>query len=143
MSNKFEEKSLNEIYTQLAREGKFDKLPDTCEFSEPVELEVWDEDITNHELRTVFGKFKGKYIAQNIYRPNQYLSWNYAQLPTKKIDFSQFKAGDVVEVETKDNTTKVGYIYSIGGNSIEIAPVKNKSGLSINKTEIKSITKIK
>ena len=28
----------SEKYTQLAQQGKFDKLPNTCEFSEPVNL---------------------------------------------------------------------------------------------------------
>ena len=61
------------IYTQLAKDGKFDQLPDTCEFSEPVELEVWDNELMEPVITNVLGKFKGLYVTQSN------LCWNYAK----------------------------------------------------------------
>ena len=81
------------IYTQLAKEGRFNELPDTCEFSDPMELEVWDNELMEPVITNVLGKFKGLYITEAN------LCWQYAKIPTKKIDFSEFKSGDVVEVE--------------------------------------------
>ena len=50
-----------QYYTQLAKEGKFDQLPDTCEFSEAVELEVGDDDVSKN-FRIITGKYKGNYM---------------------------------------------------------------------------------
>ena len=63
----------SEKYTQLAKEGKFDHLPNTCEFSEPVELEVWDNELMDPVDTYVLGKFKGLYVTQSN------LCWNYAK----------------------------------------------------------------
>lgn len=61
------------IYTQLAREGKFDQLPDTCEFSEPVEFDVWDNELMEPVITNVLGKFKGLYVTEAN------LCWKYAK----------------------------------------------------------------
>ena len=65
------------IYTQLAKDGKFDELPDTCEFSEPVELEVWDNELMEPVNTNVLGKFKGLYVTEAN------LCWKYAKPITK------------------------------------------------------------
>lgn len=137
----------NRIYTQLAREGKFDQLPDTCEFSEPVELEVGDDDVSKN-FRRITGKFKGNYMDIHC------IGWNYAQLPTPKIDFSEFKAGDVVEVELVHNETRIGWFDFTNETHLYIRILKRKgnqicNGGScagtkiINKEKIKSIKKLK
>ena len=61
------------IYTELAKEGKFDQLPDTCEFSEPVNLQVWDNELMDPVDTYVLGKFKGLYVTEAN------LCWNYAK----------------------------------------------------------------
>ena len=61
---KIEDENLQKrIYTQLAKEGKFEQLPDTCEFSEPVELEVCDGGTIN-QIAKVIGKFKGRFVEK-------------------------------------------------------------------------------
>ena len=65
------------IYTQLAKEGRFNELPDTCEFSELVELEVWDNELMEPVDTYVLGKFKGLYVTEAN------LCWKYAK-PIKK-----------------------------------------------------------
>lgn len=65
------------IYIQLAKEGKFYELPDTCEFSEPVELEVWDNELMEPVITNVLGKFKGLYVTEAN------LCWKYAKPITK------------------------------------------------------------
>ena len=65
------------IYTQLAKEGKFDELPNTCEFSERVNLQVWDNELMEPVDTYVLGKFKGLYITQSN------LCWRYAKTITK------------------------------------------------------------
>ena len=129
----------NRIYTQLVKEGKFDELPPTCEFSEPVELEVWDNELPKPIMTNVLGKFKSRYVTEGN------LCWRHAQLPTPKIDFSQFKAGDIVEVETKSQGFFIGYFSEEREKTIDISYVKNeREGLyPIIKKNIKSITKIK
>ena len=129
----------NRIYTQLAKEGKFDQLPDTCEFSEPVELEVWDSELQNKRNRLIVGKFKKIYLEEDL------TTWKFAQLPTKKIDFTQFQTGDVVEVVSKDDSFFLGYFSIEAEENIEISYAKNERvGLyPILKKHIKSITKIK
>lgn len=136
------------IYTQLAKEGKFDKLPDTCEFSEPVELEVWDNELMEPVITNVLGKFKSRYVAEAN------LCWNYAKLPTLKIDFSKFKSGDVVEVELSNEEKRIGWYDYADRNQVVIKTLQRKgnqvcnggscSGSKIfNLEKIKLITKIK
>ena len=138
----------SEKYTQLAKEGKFDELPDTCEFSEPVELEVWDNELMEPVITNVLGKFKGLYITEAN------LCWQYAKLPTPKIDFSKFKSGDVVEVELVHNETRIGWFDYVDNNNVVINILKRKGNQvcnggscagnkMLNKEKIKSITKIK
>jgi len=72
----------NRIYTQLAKEGRFNELPATCEFSEPVELEVWDDDGDYLDKLEISGKYKGYYI--DCTSTGLYSAYQHAQLPTKK-----------------------------------------------------------
>ena len=136
------------IYTQLAKEGKFDQLPDTCEFSEPVELEVWDNELMEPVITNVLGKFKSRYVTEAN------LCWNYAKLPTLKIDFSKFKSGDVVEVELSNEEKRIGWYDYADRNQVVIKTLQRKdnqvcnggscSGSKIfNLEKIKLITKIK
>ena len=135
----FIDKNNNELYTQLAKNGRFDELPDTCEFLEAVELEVWDNVVCNSSnFHKITGKFKGNYMDIHC------IGWKNAQLPTPKIDFSEFKTGDVVEVVRKKGDLYYGVIdiiketdihLSFGGDSMSI--------ISFLKIEVKSITKIK
>lgn len=139
--------NMEEKYTQLAKEGKLDELPDTCEFSEPVELEVWDNEKIK-DIYKILGKFKGKYITV------EFFGWNYAQLPEPKIDYSIFKTGDIVEVELVHNENRIGWFDYANKTHLYIRILKRKgnqicNGGScagtkiINKEKIKSITKIK
>lgn len=135
----------NRIYTQLAKQGRFGELPETCEFSEPVELEVWDR-VENKKIQIgkadVVGKFKGKFIS--LFINNEFAFWNFAQLPIPKIDFSQFKAGDVVEVVTKSHGTYYGIISEIIKDFIELSPDnKFMTNTHIKKELIETITKLK
>jgi hypothetical protein len=134
-------------YTQLAKQGKFDQLPDTCEFSEAVELEVWDDELSR-DFRKITGKFKG------IYMDIHCIGWKNAQLPIKKIDFSEFRAGDVVEVELTHNEKRIGWFDYVNNNHLVINVLKRKGNQvcnggncagskMLNKEKIKSITKIK
>lgn len=132
----------NRIYTQLAKNGRFDELPDTCEFLEAVELEVWDNELSIPVRTNVLGKFKSRYVTEGN------LCWKHAQLPTKKIDFTQFQTGDVVEVEYYgDNGDEniVGYIYFLDISSLSISNKMTCYGEEeiILNQNIKSITKIK
>ena len=132
-----EEENLNKKYTQLAKEGKFDQLPDTCESSEPVELEGWDDELSR-DFRKITGKFKGNYIDIHC------IGWKNAQLPTKKIDFLQFKTGDVVEVE--EENVFYGQLCGMDDYLIFITfGISENAELikCIEKEKIKSITKIK
>lgn len=153
--NFYKEKKIvedKERYTQLAKEGKFDQLPATCEFSEAVELEVWDLEGKLKITKNVIGKFKGKFISGRT--SYSLLIWNYAQLPTKKIDFTQFKTGDVVEVELVHNEKRIGWFDYVDTNNVVINVLKRKGkqvctggscagSKMLNKEKIKSITKIK
>ena len=135
------------IYTQLVKEGKFDELPDTCEFSEAVELEVWDFESVK-DNRMIVGKFKNLFMAVTKIDNEDYRIFKYAQLPTPKIDFSQLKSGDVVEVEyygDEGDDNIVGYIYQLNDYSIRISSkMSYLNGYEIIlKQNIKSITKIK
>ena len=130
-------KNNNELYTQLAKNGRFDELPDTCEFSEAVELEVGDDELSR-EFRKIRGKFKGNYMDFHC------IGWKNAQLPTKKIDFTQFKAGDVVEVE--EENLFYGQLCGMDDYLIFITfGICENAELTkcIEKEKIKSITKIK
>lgn len=141
------------IYTQLAKEGRFNELPDTCEFSEAVDLEVSD---CNEVFKTleVVGKFKGKFVEKENISCVGYTLWNFAKLPTKKIDFSQFKSGDVVEVELSNEEKRIGWFDYADRNQVVIKTLQRKgnqvcnggscSGSKMfNLEKIKSITKIK
>ena len=131
------------IYTQLAKEGKFDELPDTCEFSEPVELEVSDFD-TFFKKVNVVGKFKSKFVEKEDIYTVGYIMWNYAQLPTKKIDFSKFKNGDIVEVVTKDYENFYGLLFTQNFGEISLTfSYKSDKAKTFLKTDIISIKKIK
>lgn len=133
----YEEENLNQKYTQLAKEGRFDELPDTCEFSEPVELESWEYE-GSENLRKITGKFKGNYMDIHC------IGWKNAQLPTPKIDFSEFKAGDVVEVLTKSQGFFWG-MFSTNENDFIRLTFGTESGVTkhIYKDQINLITKIK
>ena len=124
-----------EIYTQLAKEGRFDELPDTCEFSEPVELEVWDND-KSKDFRRITGKFKGNYMDIHC------IGWQFAKLLKPKIDLSDFKVGDVVEVETENFGTFYGMIHTINQRGVTITFGKQSGTLRMI-TDVKSIKKIK
>lgn len=141
---KIEDENLQKrIYTQLAKDGKFDELPDTCEFSEAVELEVWDKVEESKITKNVIGKFKGRYIG-GITINNTIIGFNNAQLPTPKIDFSQFKTGDVVEVETISVGYMYGYIREVESDKLLLSLGYMSDVLrTIRKEKIKSITKIK
>lgn len=133
---KMEDEDLQKkIYTQLAKEGKFEQLPDTCEFSEPVELEVWD--IDDIVTKDILGKFKGRYIS--------YLYYNYqnAKLPKPRIDFSVFKTGDIVEVETNTFMIFIGYFSQLGNGVIFIKSSNTGSPYTCNIENINKITKIR
>ena len=131
----------NQKYTQLAKEGKFDELPATCEFSEAVELEVSN----NKEFFELY-KITGKYRESFISGPpiGQIYAYRNAQLPTPKIDFSQFTTDDVVEVETNKNGLFYG-VFCV--NEVDFIRITfgDKSDLTkqFYKDQIKSITKIK
>lgn len=100
--------------------------------------------VDDSDLRLVSGKFRGVFIAQNSHASNKYVIWQYAKLPTPKIDFSQFKSGDVVEVEQKEGVYFYGEIRLINKNSIKITASKVSEMVTIlNLEEIKSIIKIK
>lgn len=127
----------NRIYTQLAKEGRFDELPDTCEFSEPVELEVGDDELSR-EFRKITGKFKGNYMDIHC------IGWKFAKLPTKKIDFTQFKSGDVVEVVRNDNEHIYGLLWQQDENDLNLTFSEESDKVKcIFKQDIKLITKIK
>lgn len=141
---KIEDENLQKrIYTQLAREGKFEQLPDTCEFSEPVELEVCDGG-TKSQIAKVIGKFKGRFVEKEDISRNGYTFWNFAQLPNTKIDFSQFKSGDVLEITNKDNEKYYGLLYLQTINELAISfGYKSDKVKSILKDDILSISKLK
>jgi hypothetical protein len=132
----------NNHYTQLAKDGKFDELPATCEFSEPVELEVWDDDGDYLDKIEISGKYKGYYMDSTS--TGLYSAYQHAQLPTKKIDFTQFKTGDVVEVVRNDNEHIYGLLWQEDEYDLNLT-FSNESDKSkyILKKDIKSITKIK
>ena len=126
----------NEIYRQLAKSGRFDELPDTCEFSEPVNLQVWDNELMEPVDTYVLGKFKGLYITEAN------LCWQFAKLLKPKIDLSDFKVGDVVEVETENFGTFYGMIHTINQRGVTITFGKQSGTLRMI-TDVKSIKKIK
>jgi hypothetical protein len=142
----------NRIYTQLAKEGRFNELPATCEFSEPVELEVWDDDGDYLDKLEISGKYKGFFVDDSS--NGLYSAYQHAQLPTKKIDFTQFQTGDVVEVELIHNEKRIGWFDYVNDNHVVINILKRKSNQvfnggncsgskMLNKENIKLITKIK
>ena len=140
---KMEDENLQKrIYTQLAKEGKFNELPDTCEFSEPVELEVWDYELQQKKTVNIVAKFKSKFIQEKKDCIVGYAFWNFAQLHTKKIDFSQFKTGDIVEVDAFG--LYYGYLESNKEDYIQLSFSSfSTSTRRILKKDIKSITILK
>lgn len=135
---KIEDENLQKrIYTQLAREGKFDQLPDTCEFSEPIEMLVKDYDVSKN-FRRITGKFKGNYMDIHC------IGWKNVKLPTPEIDFSQFNPGDILEITNKDNEKYYGLLYLQTINELVITLSYNsKSSRHILKDNILSISKLK
>lgn len=134
--------NMEEKYTQLAKEGRFNELPATCEFSEPVELEVWDDDGDYLDKLEISGKYKGFFVDDSS--NGLYSAYQHAQLPTKKIDFTQFKTGDIVEVETKSHGTYYGIISEIIKDFIKLSPDdKFMTNTHIKKELIETITKLK
>ena len=128
------------IYTQLAKEGRFNELPATCEFSEPVELEVWDDDGDYLDKLEISGKYKGFFVDDSS--NGLYSAYQHAQLPTKKIDFTQFKTGDIVEVDAFG--LYYGYLESNKEDYIQLSFSSfSTSTRRILKKDIKSITKLK
>ena len=126
-----------EKYTLIAKEGKFDQLPDTCEFSEPVVLEVWDNDKYKH-FRRITGKFKGNYMDIHC------IGWKNVQLPTPEIDFSQFNPGDILEITNKDNEKYYGLLHFQNINELFITfGYKSDKVKCILKDNILSISKLK
>ena len=111
--------------------------------------------MSEFKLAKVHGKFKGRFMC--VMEDNTgYLIYKEVRLPstTPKIDFSEFKAGDVVEVELVHNETRIGWFDYVDNNNVVINILKRKgnqvcNGGScagskiINKEKIKSITKIK
>tara|TARA_R110000772_G_scaffold233800_1_gene345356 strand:- start:367 stop:1086 length:720 start_codon:yes stop_codon:yes gene_type:complete len=137
----------NRVYTQLAKEGRFNELPDICEFSEEVELEVWEDELSK-DCRKITGKFKGNYMDIHC------IGWKSAQLPTPKIDFSEFKKGDVVEIELTNNEKRIGWFDYTDRNQVVIKTLQRKGNQvcnggscagskMLNIEKIKQITKIK
>lgn len=124
-----------EYYTQLAKSGKFIELPSTCEFSEPLELESWDNDESKN-FRQITGKYKGYYMDINC------IGWNYAKLPNKKIGLSEFNIGDVVEVETESYGVFFGMIHTLNERGLVLTFGKQSGTLRMI-TDVKSIKKIK
>lgn len=126
----------SEAYTQLAKDGKFDELPDTCEFSMPVTLEVFDKETKMLGEKWILGKFRGRYISTGF---NVYLG---VKLPTLKIDFSEFNIGDVVEVETENFGVFFGMIHTLNERGLVLTFGKQSGTLRMI-TDVKSIKKIK
>lgn len=143
----------NRVYTQLAKEGKFDELPETCAFSDPVIMEVWDDERLIKQEK-VYGKFMGDFITKMSSQNVGLYCWQNARLPLQKIDFSQFKSGDVVEVELSNEEKRIGWFDFTNNNHLYIRILQRKgnqicnggscSGSKMfNLEKIKSITKIK
>lgn len=74
---------LNKInnYDDFANDGNFDCLPPTCEFTEPITLELSnDNDFYLSEIHECLGKFQGKYLVQNH---SNIECFNYARIIKK------------------------------------------------------------
>jgi len=75
---------LNKInnYDDFVNDGKFEYLPQTCEFTKAIELELSnDSEFYITEIHECLGKFQGKYLVQDH-------SWiecfEYARIPLNK-----------------------------------------------------------
>jgi len=101
-----------EYYTQLAKSGKFNELPSTCEFSEPVKLLVSNLYSSEKKEALIIGKLKGRFFEAN------FQNWQIAytiQEPT------EHKVGDVVEVETEKFGVFYGMIHTINQRGVIIS----------------------
>ena len=108
-----------------------------------MELEVSDFD-TFFKKVNVVGKFKSKFVEKEDISTVGYIIWNYAQLPTPKIDYSEFENGDIVEIVTINNEKIYGLLFTqnFGEISLTFSYQSDKAKV-IFKEDIKSITKIK
>ena len=133
----------NRVHTKLAKEGRFDELPDTCAFSDPVIMEVWiDERLIKQEK--VYGKFMGDFITKMSSQNVGLYCWQNARLPIPKIDFSKFEKGDIVEVVVNSNEKIYGLLFAQNFTEISLTfSCQSDKSKSIFKEDIKSITKIK
>lgn len=123
----------NEVYTQLAKEGKFNELPSTCEFSEPVKLLVSNLYSSEKKEALIIGKLKDRFFEAN------FQNWQMAytiQEPT------EHKVGDVVEVESESFGSFFGMIHTINQRGVIISFGKQSGTLRMI-TDIKSIKKLK
>ena len=122
-----------EYYTQLAKSGKFNELPSTCEFSEPVKLLVSNLYSSEKKEALIIGKLKGRFFEAN------FQNWQIAytiQEPT------EHKVGDVVEVETEKFGFFYGMIHTINQRGVIISFGKQSGTLRMI-TDVKSIKKLK
>lgn len=131
----------NRVYTQLAKEGKFDELPETCAFSDPVIMEVYD-DVRLIKEQKVYGKFMGNFITKMSSQNIGLYCWQNARLPLQKIDLSEFNIGDVVEVETESYGVFFGMIHTLNERGL-VLTFGEQSGTLRMITDVKSIKKIK
>lgn len=133
----------NRVYRQLAKEGKFDELPETCAFSDPVIMEVWDDERLIKQEK-VYGKFMGDFITKMSSQNVGLYCWQNARLPIPKIDFSEFKNGDVVEVVINSNEKIYGLLFKQNIDEIFLTfSYQSIKAKSILRKDIISITKIK
>lgn len=131
----------NRVYTQLAKEGRFNELPDTCAFSDPVIMEVYD-DVRLIKQEKVYGKFMGDFITKMSSQNIGLYCWQNARLPLQKIDLSEFNIGDVVEVETENFGVFFGMIHTLNERGL-VLTFGEQSGTLRMITDVKSIKKIK
>jgi hypothetical protein len=121
-------------YRLLAEQGRFNELPDTCEFSEPIELDVSVSENRTIIRKKVYGKFKGNYITDIYLSPLE-----FARTPKEEIDFTEYKKGDVVEIETDD-----GLFYGVfcGFDEDSLILKMNKKSEIESEIPIEEINKI-
>lgn len=123
----------NEVYTQLAKEGRFNELPSTCEFSEPVRLLVSNRYSSEKKEANIIGKLKGRFFEDGFY------NYQIAETINKPIEY---KVGDVVEVDTDNYGLFYGVIHTINPRGV-VLTFGAQSGTLRMLTNIKSIKKIK
>lgn len=125
--------NMSKRYTQLAKEGKFNELPDTCEFSEPVRLLVSNRYSSEKKEANIIGKLKGRFFEDGFY------NYQIAETINKPIEY---KVGDVVEVDTNNYGLFYGVIHTINPRGV-VLTFGAQSGTLRMLTNIKSIKKIK